>query len=65
VIGAHFCATIPNFAVMEIDIDSAPWRDELVTTPPTLESGDFIVPTAPGWGCDIDERGVARHPPRL
>ena len=65
VIGAHFCATIPNFAVMEIDIDSAPWRDELVTTPPAIEGGDFILPTAPGWGCDIDERGVAKHPPRL
>lgn len=64
VIGAHFCATIPNFAVMEIDIDSAPWRDELVTAVPTLENGDFIVPTAPGWGIDIDERGVAKHPPR-
>ena len=64
VIGAHFCATIPNFAVMEIDIDSAPWRDELVTVPPTIENGEFIVPTAPGWGCDVNERGVAAHPPR-
>jgi len=61
VIGAHFCATIPNFAVMEIDIDSAPWRDELVVTPPVIEDGCFVVPSAPGWGCDIDERGVARH----
>ena len=64
VIGAHFCATITNFAVMDIDIDSAPWRDELVTTPPTIENGEFVVPTAPGWGCDIDEKGVARHPPK-
>jgi L-alanine-DL-glutamate epimerase-like enolase superfamily enzyme len=63
-IGAHFSAAIPNFAVMEIDIDSAPWRDELVTTPPTFENGDYIVSDKPGWGCDIDERGVAKHPPR-
>lgn len=63
-ISAHFCATIPNFAVMEIDIDSVPWRDELVTAPPTIIDGEFVVPTAPGWGCDINERGVAAHPPR-
>ena len=64
VIGAHFCATIPNFAVMEIDIDSAPWRDELVTVAPRIEDGAFVVPEGAGWGCDVDEVGVARHPPR-
>jgi L-alanine-DL-glutamate epimerase-like enolase superfamily enzyme len=64
VIGAHFCAAIPNFAVMEIDIDSVPWRDELVTLAPRFEDGAFVLPEGPGWGCDIDERGVAKHPPR-
>ena len=29
-ISAHFCAIVPNFRVMEIDIDSVPWRDEFV-----------------------------------
>ena len=62
-IGAHFSATIPNFAVMEIDIDSAPWRDELVVTPPVFENGDYVVSDLPGWGCDISEAGVAKHPP--
>ncbi len=28
VISAHFSAAVPNFRIMEIDIDSAPWRDE-------------------------------------
>jgi L-alanine-DL-glutamate epimerase-like enolase superfamily enzyme len=64
VIGAHFCAAIPNFAVMEIDIDGAPWRDELVVTPPVIEDGAFVLPEGPGWGCDIDEKAVARHPPK-
>jgi galactonate dehydratase len=27
-ISATFSAVAPNFRVMEIDIDSAPWRDE-------------------------------------
>ena len=62
-IGAHFSATIPNFAVMEIDIDSAPWRDELVTIPPTFQNGAYVVSDAPGWGTDISESGVAKHPP--
>mgnify|MGYP002135909728 CR=1 FL=1 len=49
---AHLCAAIPNFRVMEIDIDSAPWRDELVTVAPTFENGaegDFLVQDA-GFG---------------
>jgi galactonate dehydratase len=28
---AHFCAAIPNFRIMEIDIDDVPWEDDLVT----------------------------------
>ncbi len=29
--GAHFCAAVPNFQVMEIDVDEVPWKDSLVT----------------------------------
>ncbi|MBN9559315.1 MAG: mandelate racemase/muconate lactonizing enzyme family protein [Alphaproteobacteria bacterium] len=61
-IGAHFCAAVPNFRVMEIDIDSVPWRDELVTHPPEFENGELILPTRPGWGTDINEAGVRAHP---
>ena len=28
---AHLCAAIPNFRVMEIDIEDVPWKDDLVT----------------------------------
>ena len=28
---AHICAAIPNFRVMEIDIEDVPWKDDLVT----------------------------------
>ena len=28
---AHMCAAIPNFRVMEIDIEDVPWKDDLVT----------------------------------
>ena len=34
---AHFCAAIPNFRIMEIDIDDVPWKDEVVS-PPVIEA---------------------------
>ena len=61
---AHFCAAIPNFRIMEIDIDDVSWKDELVTAPPVIDKGELVVPTAPGWGADIDEKTVRAHPPR-
>ena len=60
---AHFCASVPNFRIMEIDIDDVPWKDDLVTVPPTIEGGHLILPTGPGWGADINEKAVRAHPP--
>jgi galactonate dehydratase len=61
---AHFRAAIPNFRIMEIDIDDVPWKDDLVTEPPRIENGHLIVPIKPGWGADINEDSVKRHPPK-
>lgn len=61
---AHFCAAVPNFRIMEIDIDDVPWKDELVTKPPVIENGELLIPTGPGWGAEIDEKAVRAHPPR-
>ncbi len=61
-ISAHFCAAVPNFRIMEIDIDGAHWRDELVDKPPVFEDGDYIVPKGPGWGVEVNEAGLRRHP---
>ena len=63
-ISAHFCAAVPNFRVMEIDIDSAPWRDEFVKEVPVIDKGDYILPKGPGWGVEVDEAGLKRHPPK-
>jgi L-alanine-DL-glutamate epimerase-like enolase superfamily enzyme len=43
-ISATFSAVVPNFSVTEIDIDSAPGRDEFCTVIPTIENGDFVLP---------------------
>ena len=55
---------MPNFRVMEIDIDSIAWRDELFINAPIMENGDLIVPDRPGWGVDVNEAAVKAHPPK-
>ena len=61
---AHFCAAIPNFRIMEIDIDDVPWKDDLVTVPPKIENGALVVPDGPGWGTELNEEAIAAHPPK-
>lgn len=63
-ISAHMCAAIPNFKVMEIDIDDVLWKDDIVTVPPVIENGDLLLPAGPGWGAEINEEFVRAHPPR-
>jgi len=64
IISAHFSAAVPNFRIMEIDMDAVPWRDELVTAVPVIENGELVLPTGPGWGIDVNEAAVRAHPPR-
>ena len=61
---AHFCAVIPHLRIMEIDVDDVPWKDDLVTVPPTIENGYLKLPTGPGWGADPDEEAIRAHPPK-
>jgi galactonate dehydratase len=63
-ISAHFCAITPNFRVMEVDIDSVKWRDELFLNIPKIENGDLILPTGPGWGVEVNETAVRARAPR-
>jgi L-alanine-DL-glutamate epimerase-like enolase superfamily enzyme len=63
-ISAHMCAVVPNFKVMEIDIDDVKWKDDIVTHPPVIENGDLLLPKGPGWGADVNEEFVRAHPPR-
>ena len=61
---AHFCAAVPNFRIMEIDIDDVPWKDDLVTPAPVIEKGHLRIPTGPGWGAEVNENVIRAHPPR-
>jgi galactonate dehydratase len=60
---AHLCAAIPNFRVMEIDIEDVPWKDTVVTKPPVIEAGELLIPTGVGWGTEVNEEVVRAHPP--
>ncbi len=62
-IGAHFAAVVPNLRIMEYEADDVPWQDDLVTHPPVVENGELLIPTGPGWGADVVEAAVSRHPP--
>ena len=61
---AHLCAAIPNFRIMEIEVDDVPWKHDLVTHPPVVENGHLLLPTGPGWGAEVNEEAVRAHPPK-
>jgi L-alanine-DL-glutamate epimerase-like enolase superfamily enzyme len=63
--GAHLAAIIPNFAIMETDVDDVPWKDDLVTQVPIIDKGMMSVPQGPGWGSEVNEEILKAHPPRF
>jgi len=62
---AHFCTAIPNFRVMEIDIDDVPWKDDILTWSPRFKNGCLQAPSDPGWGAQLNEEIIAQHPPKF
>ena len=63
-VSAHFCAVVPNFRVLEVDIDSVAWRDELFLNAPVIENGELVLPSGPGWGVEVNEAAVRARPPK-
>jgi L-alanine-DL-glutamate epimerase-like enolase superfamily enzyme len=61
-VSANVCATIPNFYIHELDVDDAPWRDDLMTHPFTIEDGHLLLPDRPGLGSDLIEEQLRKHP---
>jgi L-alanine-DL-glutamate epimerase-like enolase superfamily enzyme len=62
---AHLCAAMPNFRIMEIDIDDVPWKDDMLTYVPEIQDGDLLVPPGPGWGAELNEEVIRAHPPKI
>ena len=61
-VSANVAATVPNFFILEIDVDDAPWRDELMTHPFTIENGHLKLPDRAGLGSDLIEAELLKHP---
>ena len=61
-IGAGLCGVLPNVRIMEIDVDDVPWKDDLTTNKPDIIDGNMTIPTAPGWGNDLNEEVARSHP---
>ena len=62
---AHFCTALPNFRVMEIDIDDVPWKDNIISWKPEIRNGCVQAPPGPGWGATLNEDVIAAHPPKF
>jgi L-alanine-DL-glutamate epimerase-like enolase superfamily enzyme len=61
-ISAQFCAVIPNFRYLELDVDEVPWRKSLLTHAAVVENGQYVLPNRPGWGADLNEAVALEHP---
>jgi L-alanine-DL-glutamate epimerase-like enolase superfamily enzyme len=61
-VSANVAATAPNFFILEIDQDDAPWRDDLMTHPFTIERGHLKLPDRPGLGSDLIESELLKRP---
>ena len=59
---AHLCASVPNVKIMGIDVDSAPWKDDIVTEIPDIKDGYIQIPCKPGIGVELNEKEIAKHP---
>jgi galactonate dehydratase len=60
--GAAFCASVPNLQMLELDVDGVPWQNDFLTCPPLVRDGHLELPSGPGWGTEIDEAAVRAHP---
>ena len=66
IISGHLVSSIPNFLALElIGLEAdVPWVDSVMS--PKLSSlvkdGHLELPSGPGWGVEINEEEVAKHP---
>jgi L-alanine-DL-glutamate epimerase-like enolase superfamily enzyme len=59
---SHLCASVPNVKIMGMDIDAAPWKDDIVTDVPDIKDGYIHIPRKPGLGVELNEKEIAKHP---
>ncbi|MDR1537099.1 MAG: mandelate racemase/muconate lactonizing enzyme family protein [Clostridiales bacterium] len=60
-IAANLCASIPNFFILETDVEDVPWRDDIISFPYVIKDGCLAVPERPGLGTDLNEDELIKH----
>ena len=64
-IHGHYAAIVPNFQIMEFDVDEVPWMADFFNEPLRIETGELVLNDKPGWGMDVNEDAVRARPPRV
>jgi galactonate dehydratase len=58
---AHFCASIPNFLIMEWHwMDYADWNDLTLQDQPVIQNGHVVLTDKPGFGHEVNDE-IARQ----
>jgi galactonate dehydratase len=58
---AQWCATIPNFDILEFQWGEVPWRGELIDPPEQFIAGTIRAHASPGFGIRLNDRTVKAH----
>lgn len=61
-VNVHFAAATTNFLILEFVPHDVGIRREFVVDPWIPTDGHLPIPEAPGWGMEVDEAALARHP---
>jgi len=61
-VSANVAATVPNFKILEFDVDDAPWRYDIMIHPLEIENGVFKLSDRPGLGSNLIESELEKHP---
>lgn len=62
IITGHFSVSTPNLLIQEVEFDDVPWRDSVLSEPLRIRDGHLELPDGPGFGVELDEDEIARHP---
>jgi galactonate dehydratase len=57
----QLCACIPNFRILEYQLDDVPWRDEIVEPPLTVADGYLTLPDGPGIGMRLNHAALGGY----
>jgi galactonate dehydratase len=61
-VNLHFAATVCNFLILEFAPQDVGTKREFIKEPWVPQGGYLSLPTSPGWGVELDEEGIGRHP---